>query len=324
MDEQSDESRRVLKWVLLEGNRFVIAGAIAVSVAVLLYALVLAEVITVGPKSNVRSLLSSGLASGLLTLVTVALSINQLLLSRVFGSPNEFADRIDGTSEFRERVAEAAGEPMPENHPTDFLLKMMQALYDRSEAFERELDSAPDEVVDFTEQILAYADSVVETIESDARAGKSSTMDVMTSILGPEYAHGLSTIPYLQSEYGSQLSEEASSELEQVLELLKGVAIFRQFLKTMAIQQDLARLSRLIAYSGVGAVVTTFVLSMVYGSSSSAMLSPSVLQPVISVGLGIAVVPLALLVSYILRVATISRYTVSAGSFVPPEEQFER
>ncbi|WP_158056327.1 hypothetical protein [Halorussus halophilus] len=323
MNEESDESRRLLKWVLLEGNRFVIAGGIAVGVAVLVYALTVANVITVGPKSNVRSLLSSGIASGLLTLVTVALSINQLLLSRVFGSPKEFSDRIDGTSDFRARVADAADKPMPENHPTDFLLKMMRALHERSEAFEEELDDAPEEVVDFADHILAYADSVIETIESDTRAGKSSTMDVMTSILGPEYAHGLSTIPHLQDRHGSDLSEQASDELERVLELLKGVAIFRQFLKTMAIQQDLARLSRLIAYSGIAAVVTTFVLSMVYGASSTAMLSASLLPPVISIGLGIIVVPLALLVSYILRVATISRYTVSAGSFVPPEEQFE-
>ena len=33
------------------------------------------------------------------------------------------------------------------------------------------------------------------------------------------------------------------------------------------------------------------------------------------------VAPLAILISYILRVATIARYTVSVGPFVPPEEQ---
>ena len=323
MDEPSEGERGLLKWVLLEGNRFVIATIIAVLVAVLFYALAVAGVITLGPESNVRTLLSSGIASGMLTLITVALSINQLLLSRVFGAPSEFADRVDGTSDFRARVASAADRPMPDNDPTEFLLKVMRALHERSENFQEELDDAPDEVVDFTEEILSYADSVAETIESDTRAGKSSTMDVMTALLGPEYAHGLSTIPYLQDQYGEKLSEQASVELNRVLELLKGVAIFRQFLKTMAIQQDLARLSRLIAYSGVVAVVTTFVMATIYGSSSTAQLPAWLLTPVISAGLGVAVVPLALLVSYILRVATISRYTVSAGSFVPPEEQFE-
>ncbi|MFC4550924.1 MULTISPECIES: hypothetical protein [Halorussus] len=317
---------RIADWVLLEGNRFVVAGVIAAGVAVLIYGLALAGVVTLGPSSNVRTLLSSGVISGLLTLVTVSLSINQLLLSRVFGSPDQLSDRLAGTEDFRGRLSTAADRPLSQNDPKAFLLAVVEALRDHGERLANRLDAdAPDELADLPEELIAYADSVADAIESGAREGESNTMDVMASILGPEYAYGLTKIPRLQEEYADRLSDEGGAvELEAALELLKGVSIFRQFLKTVAIQQDLARLSRLIAYSGVAALATTFVATLFYKSSSGAVVSPAVLRPAVSLALGIIVVPLALLVSYILRVATVSRYTVSVGSFVPPEEQFER
>ena len=323
----TDESvrGRVSTWILLEGNRFVVAGGVALGIALLVYVLAVANVVTLGPASNVRTLLSSGVTSGLLTLVTVTLSINQLLLSRVFGPPEEFVDRLSGTNEFRERTARAADEPLYQNEPKEFLLAVVRALRKRAEQFEAELpEDAPDELVACPDELAEYADSIAEAIESEPRMGESETMDVMATILGPEYAYGLTKVGRFEQEYGSELPDAARAELEAVHELLESVAVFRQFVKTLAVQQDLARLSRLIAYSGVLAVATTFVLALVYTSSSGATLAPELLRPVVSLGLGVVVLPLTILVSYIVRVATISLYTVSAGSFVPPEETFQK
>jgi hypothetical protein len=324
MDGGTGTSRRLWKWLLLDGNRFVVAGGIAGSIAVLVYALALFGIITLGPQSNVRTLLSSGLTSGLLTLVTVALSINQLLLSRVFGPPEEFVSRLSGTNEFRNRVARAADTSLYENEPKEFLHRIMDAIRNRADALRDELPAGgPEEIREYADEMTGYADEVAGTIESDARTGESGTMNVLSTLLGPEYAHALTTIPRLQDEYAPELSEEAQTELEALLELMKSVAVFRQFLKTLAIQQDLARLSRLVAYTGVLALATVFVCTNLYTSSSNATLSVGVLRPLVSLGLGVATLPLALLVSYVLRIATISRYTVSVGSFVPPEERFQ-
>lgn len=321
---KSEGSSQLSKWLLLDGNRFVVAGVLAGGIALLVYALALLDVVALGPRSNVRTLLSSGLTSGLLTLVTVALSINQLLLSRVFGPPEEFADRLAGTNEFRNRVARAADADLYENEPKEFLRRIVVAIQERAEALREQLPAdAPAELNDYPDEMASYAAQVERTIESDARVGESNTMDVLTTLLGTEYANALTTIPRLQNEYASALSEEAQTELEAMLELVKSVAIFRQFLKTLAIQQDLARLSRLVAYTGILALAAVFVLALTYTSSSGALVSTGILRPVVSLGLGVAALPLALLVSYVIRVATISRYTVSVGSFVPPEERFQ-
>lgn len=323
----NDESRfsgRLAKWVLLEGNRFAVAGILAGGVALLVYTLALADVVALGPRSNVRTLFSSGLTSGLLTLVTVALSINQLLLSRVFGPPEEFADRLSGTEAFRDRVSRAVGESLYENEPKEFLHRIAVAIEDRAAALDEQLPAdAPRELADYPAELAGYAEEITEAIESDARTGESNTMDVLPTLLGPEYAHTLTAIPRLQDEYAARLSEEARTELTALLELTKSIAIFRQFLKTLAVQQDLAQLSRLVAYTGVLALATAFVFASTYTASSGAVVSAGVLRPLVSLALGVSALPLALLVSYVSRVATISRYTVSVGSFVPPEERFQ-
>lgn len=323
-NDESGNSGRLSKWLLLEGNRFVVAGLFAGGITLLVYALALLGMIALGPQSNVRTLLSSGLTSGLLTLVTVALSINQLLLSRVFGPPEEFSSRLSGTNEFRNRVSRAADASLYENEPKEFLLRIAEAIIDRTERLKGELPAdAPDELFDFADMMAGYADEVTQSVESDVPTGRSNTMDVLTTLLGPEYAHALTTIPRLQDEHTTELSDSAQTELAALLELVKSVAVFRQFLKTIAIQQDLARLSRLVAYTGVFALATVFALTLMYTTSTGALVSAEILRPLVSLGLGVATMPLTLLVSYVIRVATISRYTVSVGSFVAPEERFQ-
>ncbi len=92
---------RAIHWFVLSGNRHIVAAGFTLLVVAATFALVTADLLAIGPSSNAATLLASGIASGTLTLVTVALSINQLILSRVFGSPNGLSDRLQGTRELR-------------------------------------------------------------------------------------------------------------------------------------------------------------------------------------------------------------------------------
>ena len=311
------------EWLLIDGNRFVVAGAMAGLAFVVIYGLSWLGWITLGTSSNVRTLLSSGIASGTLTLVTVTLSINQLLLSRMFGSVNDLDDRLDGSEGFRNRVRELAGRHSMPTHPAEFLSVVMETIRERGDRLRSDLDgSLAGDFEPYLDALDGYAGDALETIGDDTRAGKSGTAEVLSAILGPEYAENLRRTRHLQNQHAGALSDAARSELNDLRDLLEAVAVLRQFFKTLAIQQDLARLSRLIAYSGFGALLTTFALATVYEASSGAVIPSAWLPLVTSAGLAVIVLPLALLISYILRVATISRYSVSVGSFVPPEEQF--
>lgn len=113
--------RDVRTWILIDGDRRLVAAGLVLGTLLVLLVAVQLGIIAVGPESSMRTLLSSGITSGLLALITVSLSINQLLLSRVFGSPGEFEDRLSETLALRERIEEVGELPVSPNHPVSFL-----------------------------------------------------------------------------------------------------------------------------------------------------------------------------------------------------------
>lgn len=307
-----------LQWLLLKGNRAIIAGGLVVGFFVFLRALVAVDLLVVSPSGFLPTLLASGLASGLLTLITIALSINQLILSRVFGSPGELTDRLDGTRDLRRGVERIAGQWSTPNDPASFLRLVAVTLAERARALEAAVDDDADlpEAFDrYVADVTAYAENVENSIED-----QSGIVDVLEVILGTEYAENLTATHHFRNRYGDRLSEEARAEFAAVAELLEDVATARQFFKTLSLQQDFGRLSRTIAILGFLAFVTLVSLTLIY--RENAVTVPAAALPWIATGgLAIVAAPLAWFVSYLVRAATIARQTVSVGPFVPPGER---
>lgn len=122
---------------------------------------------------------------------------------------------------------------------------------------------------------------------------------------------------HLQNEYGASIPEAALTELQAIEDLLESLAIVRQFYKTVALQQDFARLSRQLAYAGMIAFLSAILVTLIYQPNSVTVPLPA-LPIIVSLGIGIIVTPLALFVAHILRAATVARQTVSVGPFIPP------
>jgi hypothetical protein len=303
----------VQQWVILDGSRVVIAVGISALVAAVVFALVTFDVARVGSGSQLPTLLGSGLTSGLLTLVAVALSINQLILSRVFDSPNTLADRLDGTAEFRETVRELADVTATPDGPARFLALIGRTMNERADRLHAALGDPNPEFDNYLDCIGEYADGLVE-----ARNRTDSTTELLSTLLGPGYADNIVVTEHLLDEYA--VDDDATERLDALRELLESVAVTRQFFKTLAIQQDLARLSRMLVYFGLVALLVIVGLTLSY-TSSAVSIDPALRPYAASVGLGVVVGPLAILVSYMLRVATVALYSVSVGPFVPPEER---
>ena len=308
---------RAADWVVLGGDRRAVAGCLAVGVAGVVWALVAAGALAVGPESSVASLFGSGLTSGVVTLLTIALSINQLVLSRVFGSVDVLAKRLDGSRELRETVESIAGVPSSPNDPAAFLSLIATTLTDRARGLAATADGAdwgpPEELANALRDLAAYGESLDENL--DANDGMTT---VLGAILGTEYARNMTAVRHLRNEHAASAPEGVSAEFEAIEELLESVAISRQFYKTIAIQRDLATLSRQLVYSGMTALVAVIAVTLVYRTGSTT-LPAATLPVVVSAGIGAIVAPLALFVAYILRAATVARQTVSVGPFVPSE-----
>ena len=317
--ERGSTRERAVKWLLLDGNRIVLAGGIVLATSLLVLAAVRLDLVAIGPRSAASSAVSSGLVSGTITLVTVALSINQLILSRVFGSPNDLSDKLEGTRALRERVRTRADASSVPNDPAAFLAVIGVALRDRSARLRSVLDDAdwepPAEVGDYVDGIGAYGGNIESAVETE-----TAIVNVLGVILGTEYARNLTATAHLRNEYEARLAPAADAELEAIDDLLESIAVTRQFFKTLSLQQDFARLSRVVAYSGLAALLASLLLALVYRSSSVTV--PRHLLPVVfCVGFAVVVTPLATFLAYVLRAATIAHRTVSVGPFVPPAER---
>jgi hypothetical protein len=308
---------RLLHWLVLGGNRIAVTGVLVGAVAALFFALTQLGLLAIGPESAAASAFASGFISGTVTLVTIALSINQLVLSRMFGSPSELFDQMDGTRNLRRRVREHAGKSSVPNDPAEFLGLLAETLTERANRFSAALESSdgtPVEAEDYAAGIAAYGESISEKIES-----QTAIVNVLEVVLGTEYARNMTATEHLRNEYG-QFSPAAEAELDAIDDLLEAIAVTRQFFKTLSLQQDFARLSRVVAYSGLVALAASVAMALIYRPDSVTISEPY-LPLLFSLALGIIVTPLAVFIAYMFRAATIARHTVSVGPFVPPEER---
>lgn len=314
--EQDATLSRVSDWVLLEGDRRPVgAGIVAVLVGAFV-ALLAVDVLAVRPGSAVATVFGSGLTSGIVTLLTIALSINQLILSRVFGSPNTLRSRLDGSRELRQGVEELADVHSSSNDPATFLSLLARTLAERAATAARLVDDAEGDrsVVNSLEDVAAYGRSIDDQVDPE-----TPVVNILGVIVGPEYAINVRAVHDIRGAHGDSLPATAQEELEAVEDLLEYVAIVRQFFKTIALQQDFGTLSRWLVYSGLLALLATVSLTLVYLPGTST-LSASVLQVVVPVTFGLVITPLALFSAYILRAATVAYRAVSVGPFVPPGE----
>jgi hypothetical protein len=307
---------RATDWILVGGDRRALAASLVVAIAGLVWTLIAVDVLAVGPTSSVSRLFGGGITSGVITLLTIALSINQLVLSRVFGSADTLDERLDGARELRQTVESIAEVPASPNDPAQFLSLIGATLSDRAERLVASSGrDPPEELTDALRDVAAFGESIDTQLESN-----TSVNDVLGAVLGPEYAYNMTAVRHLEKEYGGSIPEDALVTFRDVEKLLESIAVVRQFYKTLVIQQDLARLSRQLVYSGMAALIAAVVVTLVY-RTSSVTLPVEVLPVVVSVGIGVIVAPLALFVVYILRAATVALHTVSVGPFVPPRSQ---
>lgn len=319
-----DTGNPVTRWLFLTGDRRWVAAVMSVVFAGLAALLIALGLIYVGPGSNLSTVLSSGLLSGLLTLLTVVLSINQLILSRVFGSAGNLSDRLEGTLDYRRNVEELAGVAASPNEPTAFLGLLADTLASRAEDFRREAGAVAIET-DSGDDFGEYASAITDYAAHLSSAHRvDDPFKALIVTLGTDYADHLDTTRKLRTKYGENLSNEAAGALDDVLELLKAVATMRQFYKTLTLQQELALLSRRLIYTGIPAVLVTYFLSATYTATPEmpTAIAPASMPLVVTVATGIVLSPLAVLVASLLRVATVSLYTVSVGTFIPPEKTY--
>lgn len=306
--------RRAREWFLLEGHRLHVTGLAVLALLAVISALVFSSLV---PLQNVQPLyyVYGGMISGNLTVVTVVVAINQLLLSRELSTPNELVAEIEGIVDYRRDIETFAGRIAPVD-PPGFLRLLVEST--RQEA--QTLGGLA--VSEASEEAYAEIDAVVSDTTEEAdrvaallRTSDASMFDALSTTLTTDYADDIRDLRRIRRQFGDELPAQADESIQNLLHHLKDIDVARQYFKTIFLQEELAAMSRLLFYVGLGSLVAVTAGLLVLTASTGASVSGSTLSLVVAVTITAGLVPISVLFAFMLRIATVTRRTVATIPF---------
>jgi hypothetical protein len=317
--ERAEESRWKL-WFLLEADRRVVTGAILLAFFVVLQA---AGMLYPTAEASIRSSDSvdtvfQGFLTATITGVTLVLTLNQLVLSQELGAVDDQRERMAGAMEFREDAANVVDARVSPARPSQFLRALVQVSGQRAEDLRSAVDETDEAlqsaVDDLVGSLVENADRVAEGLDG-AQFGE---FEVLSSALNFNYSWKIFAAERIAAEHGDEMDEEASDALGELIEVLKLFGPAREHFKTLYFQWELINLSRAILTAALPAlVVSLFMLSFFNDATFSAtILGQKGIILAFTVGSTIAVTPFVILLAYVLRIATVTKHTLSIGPFI--------
>ncbi|WP_435358817.1 hypothetical protein [Haloarchaeobius sp. DFWS5] len=306
----------------LLGNRLVVASLILVLALSIFFGLAALGDFTSTARQPLMYLFSA-LTGGNFTLITIIVSINQLVVSRQLGTPGELRQQIEETNEYRRSVIET----LPEEHvapvtPTEFLHLLLRAtrkaINRLDDAFETVDDQSAQELLDgLVDDLLEHIDQV----DSLLQQSDTGIFHALSATLTTNYSKHIYRARELQSDYADVLDEEGNDALDELVVLLQQIDVARQYLKSLYMQDELSRLSRQLLYVGVPGVFVSMGMLLLFAVSSEPVLSSQTLSLLAPVAATASVAPLAVVFSFVLRISSVSRRTVAITPFTTATQE---
>lgn len=310
----------VREWLLLDGDRIAVAGLV---LSLIFGTLVAVELAGWVPMNQIQPLyyLFSALIGGNITLITVVVSINQLLLSRELKSPGELESQIESIIEYRKEVEDSAGKIAPVK-PMGFLRLLVENTRQQAQqisglAVGTTNEDVQERVSDFVSTLTDQLDYVDDLLQkSDA-----GTFEVLSVTLSTNYAEQINEARRIRAVHGDDLSETMMDALNGLIDGLQNVDVARQYFKSVYLQDELSSLSRVLMYAGVPAEALSAVALLAFTAGGGETFPMENVRLLVPVAATVGFLPLALLVAFILRTATVTQRTAATLPFTTPEQE---
>jgi len=317
-------------WLLLVASRWAVAGLLLAVVFVALAIIVALDPAPLGGAisgSDPVETLFQGMLTAIITGVTLVVTINQLVLSQELGAVGDQRERMQGSLEFRDDVADHLDDPIGPPEPAAFLRALLGATEERARDLHGAVENCPDAevrdlVTSYAEEIVENADSVREELDG----AQFGTFDVVQAALGYNYSLKIFEGKRIQARHGAgasegerALDETAADALDDVIDMLEQYGPAREHVKTLYFQWALVDLSRAMLYSAVPALVVTIASILTLdnaGSVGGSLFGVANQSWVVLLAVTVSLAPFALLLAYVLRIATVAKRTLAIGPFV--------
>lgn len=319
MQERAGDSR-LKRWILLDANRWSIVGILVTGLfvtTVLLATVSPAPVNILQTESSVNFVFSS-LIGGVITGVTLVLTINQLVISQELGPLGKQRNRMQGAMDFRQEVEDVAGLAVSPTEPPMFFRALVEASQKQANAVRDAMGEDIDGNV--REEIEEYTDDITENaseVSDQLKGAQFGTFQVLNSALDYDYSRKIHTGRRIQNEHRSSLSEAVLDSLDDLLKLLKFLGPAREHFKTFYFQWELINLSYAILYAAIPALVAALTMVLFFDPTfvSGTVLGVNTGVLVVCAAVTIGTAPFIVLLAYILRIATVAKRTLAVGPF---------
>lgn len=254
----------------------------------------------------------------IVSVVVIVLSINQLVLSPGLGSVGDQQERYEQSLDLRKRVKDHTGIRVSPTSPAAFLTVLLDAMVDQATRLDEAVSDVKEEAIQkkfnrFSTSVSTEASSV-RTILLSGRFGQ---FEVISAALRFAISEKVRTLDELKQINGESCPESITPSLDELDELLELYAVSREYLKTVYIRDEYIRLSEGLLYTGFPSVVMTYLTAQLYSPTvfPGQFLGIELRLLFVSGAITIALVPFALLISYVFRLAAMSRSTLFVGPF---------
>ncbi|WP_257298258.1 hypothetical protein [Haloarchaeobius sp. FL176] len=319
MRSRAQESSWKLR-LLLDANRWLVAAGILafVFLGTLAAGLAVDGVARLTASDPVETLFQAHVTA-IVTGVTLVLTLNQLVLSQELGAAGDQRERMAGATTFREDVADVVGVPVAPADPATFLKAMLDAADERA-ADLAESAAAEGDAVGHIESLTDAVQRNAAAVSDELSGTEFGDFDVVAAALDFNYSWKLYAAKRLRAEHGDELPADAGETLDELVDLLSLFGPAREHIKTLYFQWELVDLSRAISYVAVPALLVAIAMLSFFDPASPALAGSTFgvthVLLVYALASTISVAPFAVLLAYVLRVATVAKRTLSIGPFI--------
>jgi hypothetical protein len=319
MRQRTGRSTVVLRLLLETDRRLFALGLFTVVLVSLLVVGVLhPTAATILRRGDTVETLFNALISATITGVTVVLTLNQLVLSQEMGAVGDQRERMEGAMEFREDVEDALGAPVSPADPSAFLRALVEVTAERAEDVRAALDTDNDDLREYVDELVSSTTGNAAQVSDGLEGEKFGRYSVLSAALNFNYSWKLYAARRIGNQFADELNEEADAALDEFIEALMLFGPGREHFKTLYFQWELIDLSRAIVATAIPALLVAISTLVYYDPSvlGGIVVGVDYLVVFVAVTAAVAVAPFVVLLSYVLRIATVTKRTLSIGPFI--------
>lgn len=318
------EEHRIKTWMLLTGDRRTMSALLAGIVFASIFALSMwqyEEMFRMFRETDTVQTLLNTLLSGVILLVSVVVSINSVALTQELGSLGTQRERVKESNKFRERLQELLEEHQNPTNPSEILQALLQHISE--EAYELQETASNSHNEQFAEEVETYVEkdifAHIRRINEQFKSQQVGMFDVLIAGMSYDYATQLQLGRRIREEFSDALAEQDEQAMEELFDSLQSFAVVHRYFKTLYYQHETSDLSTVLLYTSLPAILFSSYVLLALDANlfpQIVYLQISPLLVFISLAYTVLLVPFIVLTVYMIRLATVTKRTLSSGSFL--------